>query len=114
MSEEILNALTQLFAIFSKQDGGVNEEEREYVIAFFNQELDQDTIKEYLELYDKLVDYGGEKKEKKLTSMKDSVRVLGLCRKINKTLTQAQKIVVLTKIIELVKVDGKATPTELY
>ncbi|MEN8247434.1 MAG: ATP-binding cassette domain-containing protein [Bacteroidota bacterium] len=113
MSEEILNALTQLFAIFSKQDGGVNEEEREYVIGFFNQELDQDSIKEYLELFDKLVDYGGEKQEKKRTSMKDSVRVLGLCRKINKTLTQAQKIVVLTKIIELVKVDGTATPTEL-
>ena len=113
MSEEILKALTQLFAIFSKQDGGVKEEEREYVISFFNQELDQDSIKEYLELYDKLVDYGGEKKEKQRTSMKDSVRILGLCRKINKTLTQRQKIVVLIKIMELVKADKEITPTEL-
>ena len=113
MSEEILIALTQLFAIFSKQDGGVKEEEREYVINFFNQELDQDSIKEYLELFDKLVDYGGEKQEKSRTSMKDSVRVLGLCRKINKTLTQGQKIVVLTKIMELVKVDTDVTATEL-
>lgn len=113
MSEEILKALTQLFAIFSKQDGGVKEEEREYVISFFNQELDQDSIKEYLELYDKLVDYGGEKKEKQRTSMKDSVRILGLCRKINKTLTQRQKIVVLIKIMELVKADKEITSTEL-
>lgn len=113
MSEEILKALTQLFAIFSKQDGGVKEEEREYVIRFFNQELDQDSIKEYLELYDKLVDYGGEKKEKQRTSMKDSVRILGLCRKINKTLTQRQKIVVLIKIMELVKADDEITETEL-
>ncbi len=113
MSEEILKALTQLFAIFSKQDGGVKEEEREYVIRFFNQELDQDSVKEYLELYDKLVDYGGEKKEKQRTSMKDSVRILGLCRKINKTLTQRQKIVVLIKIMELVKADEEITETEL-
>ncbi len=113
MSEEILKALTQLFAIFSKQDGGVKEQEREYVIRFFNQELDQDSIKEYLEIYDKLVDYGGEKKEKQRTSMKDSVRILGLCRKINKTLTQRQKIVVLIKIMELVKADDEVTETEL-
>lgn len=102
-----------MFAIFSKQDGGVKEEEREYVINFFNQELDQDSIKEYLELYDKLVDYGGEKKEVQRTSMKDSVRILGLCRKINKTLTQRQKIVVLIKIMELVKADKEITSTEL-
>ncbi len=49
MSEEILKALTQLFAIFSKQDGGVSEEERNFVIGYFNQELDQDSIKEYLD-----------------------------------------------------------------
>ncbi len=113
MSEEILKALTQLFAIFSKQDGGVKEVEREYVIRFFNQELDQDSVKEYLKIYDKLVDYGGVKKEKQRTSMKDSVRILGLCRKINKTLTQRQKIVVLIKIMELVKADEEITETEL-
>ena len=38
MSEEILKALTQLFAIISKQDDGVTEEERNYVIRFFQQE----------------------------------------------------------------------------
>ena len=35
MSEEILKALTQLFAIITKQDGGVTEKEREFVIGFF-------------------------------------------------------------------------------
>ena len=57
MSEEILKALTQLFAIITKQDGGVTEKERQFVIGFFQQELDQDSIKEYLELYDKFVGY---------------------------------------------------------
>jgi hypothetical protein len=52
MSEEILKALTQLFAVITKQDGGVTENEREFVINFFRSELDQDSIKGYLDLYD--------------------------------------------------------------
>ncbi|MCZ8214611.1 MAG: TerB family tellurite resistance protein, partial [Cyclobacteriaceae bacterium] len=113
MSEEILKALTQLFAIITKQDGGVTERERQYVINFFQTELDQDTVKEYLALYDEFVGYGKTEEEdgkKKLTSVKDSVRTLGICKKINKTLTQKQKIVVLTKLLELVSVDKNFSP----
>jgi ABC-type multidrug transport system ATPase subunit len=113
MSEEILKALTQLFAIITKQDGGVTERERVYVINFFKTELDQDTVKEYLALYDEFVGYGKTEEEdgkKKLTSVKDSVRTLGICRKINKTLTQKQKVVVLTKLLELVNVDKNFSP----
>lgn len=104
MSEEILKALTQLFAIISKQDEGVSENERQYVIRFFQQELDQDSVKEYVELYDqfsKTTDDG----KNKLTSVKDSVKTLGICRKINKTLTQKQKVIVLIKILEMVGSD---------
>lgn len=107
MSEEILKALTQLFAIITKQDGGVSANERQYVINFFQTELDQDTIKEYLAQYDEQSGYGktGDDAGKKLTSVKESVRVLGICKKINKTLTQKQKIVVLIKLLELVAID---------
>jgi ABC-type multidrug transport system ATPase subunit len=108
MSEEILKALTQLFAIISKQDEGVSENERNYVIRFFQQELDQDSVKEYVELYDKYSGYaqaGGESDKGKLTSVKDSVKTLGICRKINKTLTQKQKVIVLIKILEMVGSD---------
>jgi hypothetical protein len=45
MSEEILKALTQLFAIITKQDGGATERERQFVINFFQTELDRDSIK---------------------------------------------------------------------
>ncbi|MDX1628298.1 MAG: ABC transporter, partial [Fulvivirga sp.] len=118
MSEEILKALTQLFAIITKQDGGVTEKERQFVISFFQQELDQDSVNEYLELYDKYSGYkeNGEenkdeekKKKRKLTSVRDSVKTLGLCKKINKTLTQKQKVVVLIKILELVGSDRNFT-----
>lgn len=116
MSEEILKALTQLFAIITKQDGGVTEKEREFVINFFKQELDQDSVKEYVTLYDQFVGYNKEEKEdqkeekkKKLTSVKDSVKTLAICKKINKTLTQKQKVVVLIKILELVGSDQNFT-----
>ncbi|ELR70402.1 ABC-2 type transporter family [Fulvivirga imtechensis AK7] len=123
MSEEILKALTQLFAIITKQDGGVTEKERQFVISFFKQELDQDSVKEYLELYDKFSGYSKEKnddeeeeegnKKRKLTSVRDSVKTLGLCKKINKTLTQKQKVVVLIKILELVGSDKNFTPQRM-
>ena len=122
MSEEILKALTQLFGIITKQDGGVTEIERNFVIGFFQQELDQDSIKEYLELYDKLVGYGedlaeeeddGKEKKRKLTSVRDSVRTLAICKKINKTLTQKQKVVVLIKLLELVSSDNNFTPQRM-
>ncbi len=112
MSEEILKALTRLFAIITKQDGGVTETERNFVISIFKEDLDQDSIKEYLALYDDFVGYGKEIEvttKKKLTSVLDSVKTLAICRKINKTLTQKQKIVVLIKLLELVGSDRNFT-----
>jgi len=117
MSEEILKALTQLFAIITKQDGGVTENERQFVINFFQQELDQDTIKEYVALYDDFSGYNkqgsGDDERNKLTSVRDSVKTLGICKKINKTLTQKQKVVVLTKLLELIGSDKNFTPQRI-
>jgi ABC-type multidrug transport system ATPase subunit len=112
MSEEILKALTQLFAIITKQDGGVTTKERQYVINFFQTELDKDSVQEYLALYDEFSGYGKEEEEgkSKLTSVKDSVKTLGICKKINKTLTQKQKVVVLIKLLELVGTDRNFSP----
>ena len=115
MSEEILKALTQLFAIITKQDGGVTQRERQFVINFFQTELDQDSIKEYLDLYDQFSGYGKEEDagKSKLTSVRDSVKTLGICKKINKTLTQKQKVVVLIKLLELVSTDKNFTPQRM-
>jgi ABC transport system ATP-binding/permease protein len=117
MSEEILKALTQLFAIITKQDGGVTENERQFVITFFRTELDQDSIKEYLELYDNFSGYNkiasGEEEKVRLTSVRDSVKTLGICKKINKTLTQKQKVVVLIKLLELIGSDKNFTPQRI-
>ena len=101
----------QLFAIIAKQDDGVESNEREYVLNFLTQQLNDEAIQEYIDLFDKKAGYkeetDGKKQKRKLTSVKDSVRILGLCKKINKTLTQKQKIIVLVRLFELVNADRK-------
>lgn len=115
MSEEILKALMQLFALIVKQDEGVEHGEREYVSNFLTLQLNAETANEYLALFDsfagndKSSEENGEETKKKLTSVKDSVRILGICKKINKTLTQEQKVVVLVRLFELVNADRKFT-----
>ena len=116
MSEEILKALTQLFAIVTKQDGGVTENEREFVINFFRSELDQESIKGYLDLYDNWSGYniqGDESQKNKLTSVKDAQKTLAICKKINSVLTQKQKVVVLIKLLELVVSDNHLSPQRM-
>lgn len=111
MSEEILKALTQLFAIITKQDGGATEVERNFVTKFFEQELDRDSVKGYVDLYTEFLGSGENKGG--LTTVKDSVRTLAICKKINKTLTQKQKVIVLIRLLELVSSDKNFTPQRM-
>lgn len=124
MSEEILKALTQLFAIITKQDEGVTDIERSFVITFFQERLNKECVKEYLDLYEGFlvekkkrirktetgVSKERSRKRSQLTSMKDSVRTLAICKKINKTLTQKQKVIVLLELLELVNSDQNFSP----
>ncbi len=118
MSEEILKALMQLFAIITKQDGGVQDSEIDFVESFLTTQLSADFVEEYLGLFYKHAgitsrEDNKEKKDSeeeiKLTSVKDSVKILGICKKINKTLTQEQKVVVLVRLFELIAADKKFT-----
>ncbi len=116
MSEEILKALMQLFAIITKQDGVVSELQRKRVEAFLKQQISPNQVPEYLLLFDKHSGYDLQGKEgeegvvKKQTSVNDSVKTLGICKKINKTLEQKQKIVVFARILEMVWTDKIISP----
>lgn len=106
MSEEILKALMQLFAIISKQDMGSTRNQRDFVSLFLASQLNAHKVHEYLTYYDELVNSNdSDLKESggssRLTSMKDSVRTLSICRKINKTLTHKQKVIVLIRLFEM-------------
>ncbi|WP_291855960.1 TerB family tellurite resistance protein, partial [Marinilabilia sp.] len=114
MSEEILKALMQLFGLIAKQDGGVESNETEYVRIFLEQQLNAEAVEEYYALFLKhSTDQKGGKDDEegkvRLTSMKDSVRILGICKKINKQLNREQKVVVLVRLYELVNADHKFT-----
>ncbi len=112
----------QLFAIIAKQDNGVDLSEREFVRTFLRQQVNDVKVEEYISLFDKKFGYKEKqksesqektdkapKKERKLTSVRDSVKTLGLSKKINKTLTQKQKVVVLIRLYELVNSDKNFT-----
>ena len=126
MSEEILKALMQLFAIIAKQDDGVEDNERNFVMLFLRQQISGSKVDEYVKLFDKKSGFDKKQKElnsqegteeqvekpkkkRKLTSVGDSVKILGISKKINKTLTQKQKVIVLVRLFELVNSDRKFT-----
>jgi ABC-type multidrug transport system ATPase subunit/ABC-type multidrug transport system permease subunit len=116
MSEEILKALMELFALIVKQDGGILMNEREYVSGFLNKQLTKETVNEYLALFD---EHAGpvlkrsSLNEPSAPSVKDSVKILGICKKINRTLNQQQKVVVLMRLYELVNADRQFTPQRM-
>ncbi len=117
MSEEILKALMQLFAIIAKQDEGVVSEEIKYIKIFLRSQLGEQQVQEYLQLFVKKAEVEERKQRKKAqragdegrTKVVDSVRVLGICRKINRTLNQKQKFVVLVRLFEMVNTEKKFT-----
>lgn len=125
MSEEILKALMQLFALITKQDGGIGQKEIDYVNRFLVQQIGVDSAVAYLKLYkdtaeDKPLEVSSESEgdspgtpKKKLTSVLDSVKVLKLCKQISKTINQRQKVVVLVRILELINTEYQLTDQRL-
>ena len=119
MSEEILKALMQLFAIISKQDDGFGYSERNYVQRFLRSQLNENEAEKYLTLFD---DFSEQKhssnkfvssQSKNLTSVSDSVKTLKICKNINKTLNTKQKVIVLVRLFELLKAENKFTEQRL-
>jgi ABC-type multidrug transport system ATPase subunit len=113
MSEEILKALIRLFAVISKQDGGVTDGERDYVMAFFRQQLGHDDIEQYIALYDTYTGYGKQEVKGTVTTIADSVQALRVSKKINQTLTQRQKIIAVIESIGLINSDDHFSEHEL-
>lgn len=115
MSEEILKALMQLFGIIAKQDEGIASDELNYIREFLSRQLSQDKVSEYFHLFEKIAEISLHDSDKKdaavkqyrLTSVKDSVKILGICRKINKTLTREQKVIVLFRLFELININKR-------
>ncbi len=117
MSEKILKALMQLFAIIAKSDGVTNHG-RQVVTDFLRQQLSQERVSDYLTLFDQFSAEAPEKRKpregvERRTSVKDSVRVLRICTQINAELEQKQKLVVLIRILEFIRAGEAISEQEL-
>ncbi len=121
MSESILKALMQLFAIIAHPENDETEGEsdrRAVVESFLKNQLNQELVREYLKVFDYYYNLHQEKQSEKSKTKKrtssSSVRVLKICAQINEELTQEQKIVVLFRLLEFVKTsDGDVTEQEM-
>lgn len=106
MSEQILKALMELFAIIARPDdysadGG---DRRTVVESYLKRILNQELVEGYLKIFDRffsrhqsLVNSRGAKR-----IGPDSVKILRICDQINRELTQKQKLIVLIHLFEFV------------
>ncbi len=109
MSEGILRALIQLFALiaFPHKD---NQSRRKIVKDFLNQQLSQQMVEEYLELYESYYQEHVSKLKKlqkseisRSTLTANSVKALKISNAINQELTHYQKLIVIIQLIEFLK-----------
>lgn len=124
MSERILRALMQLFAIIAKVDEMTDvtmeaieqSQGRRIIQAFLRSELNNELIDKYLQMYDEflLIHHAGSTKkdgQRKRTSV-NSVKVLRICSQINEELAQRQKMIVLLRIFEFIHSNNQVNEQE--
>jgi ABC transport system ATP-binding/permease protein len=116
MSEELLKALMQLFALASDVDD-INEESREVVKRYLEIELNQELVDKYIVLYDQYVeDYhhlSARKRGLEVESIDlDGEEVKNICQNINESLVQRQKVVILIRLLEYIFADGSVSDHE--
>jgi ABC transport system ATP-binding/permease protein len=116
MSENILKALMQLFAIIAKVDG-VSNDGRKIVQMFLKQQLNEELTEKYLALFDQFLEEQNRPARRKFegeqASVKDSVKVLRICTQINAELAQKQKFIVLIRLLEFISADKVISAQEM-
>jgi len=103
MSETILKALMQLFALVSSSEQS-DEIRRNVVRNYLSQHLNNKLVEEYLNLYDSYQQEQESKLKEKDKLRKrfsvSSVKVLKIATKINEELTHYQKLIVTIELLE--------------
>ena len=127
MSDQILRALMQLFAIIAKIDevSEKNSESseiqstksKEIIAGFLKSELSSSDVAKYINIFNDFLITTRETLVSKNIDHKrttlHSVKVLRICSQINKELTQRQKIIVLIRIFEFIDRDDYRSDKEM-
>ncbi len=116
MSESILNALMQLFALIANASG-VTAKGKKIVDTFLRQHLSRRLVDEYHDLFENYIDFfqrdippfdrESDEENEILISY-----VSNVCEQIRKGLPQGDRIVVFIKLLEYVSEDNKVTSLE--
>lgn len=108
MSEELLKAIIQLFAIVARER--ITDDERNNIKEFLSHHLNRNAIKVYLDLFDEFASTYRTEPIQELSTLDvdtrqfvdDWARIMQIVRQVNQALTMQQKLVLVIKIIELV------------
>ncbi|HNP17054.1 MAG TPA: ATP-binding cassette domain-containing protein [Fulvivirga sp.] len=110
MSEELLKAIIQLFAIVARER--VTEDERANIKEFLSVHLNQEASGYYLQLFDNYCHENTIEDKKDLEVDDDTLmfvedwsKIMAIIKQVNLALTAQQKVVLVMKIIELVYAD---------
>lgn len=119
MSEKILKALLQLFAIIAKSDVSTSagRSGSDVVVRFLRQQFGPDAVEQHRASFQAMVDAfhssGGESRAGRKRTSVNSVRVLRICTQVNEELNQRQKFVALVHLLELIHANGDVGEQEL-
>ena len=110
MSEQILKALMQLFAIIARPESN-STDRRTVVESFLRRQLNEELVLTYLNIFDEFYSVQQDKtrdteKHRSVISA-SSVKVLRISNKINEELTQEQKLIVLFQLFDFVRIDSE-------
>ncbi|NLN29618.1 MAG: ATP-binding cassette domain-containing protein [Bacteroidales bacterium] len=121
MSESILNALVQLFALIADIHGEtvITSRGKDVVRAFLSRHLNNELLTRYMRKFEEyLVVYNAEDIER--DSIRDrkrislsAVKILTICQKINEELQQKQKMYVLIQLMDFISLGEEVTENEL-
>jgi len=112
MSEELLKAIIQLFAIVAKER--ITEDERLKIKEFLALHLNQESIKYYLTLFDQFCTENKRTVSSDITNLDEETiqfvddwsHIMQISKKVNQALTMQQKAVLVIKIVELLFAEG--------
>ncbi len=111
MSEELLKAILQLFAIVARER--VTDAERTNIKEFLGLHLNREATNYYLKLFDEFAASNQIDERQDLRNVDpdtqqfvdDWAKIMRIVKQVNQALTMQQKVVLVVKIIELVNAD---------
>ncbi len=105
MSEKLLKAIIKLLVILAKEEGIVDESEKESIRNFIQENVSREDYPSYLKTLDKYID-------EIATGTDDKSQLQQLADDINLELTLPQKLIIMLRSMELIMADEKITDRE--